>query len=258
MCTRELCARYLGGVWKTISPEQLYLQPIIGGVSNLLFLVKLPKNVVPEGTEPTCSLLRIHCSDDLDRLLNEAVVFTMLSERLLGPRLFGVFPSGRFEQYIPSRPLFCDELKCPGITKHLGKIFARIHLLNVPIDKKPRVIEVADGWLEKLGNKIRHKMRLKMIQVDLSKEGNLLLHDGYTINENGDFDANDDENPISPIDFEYASYNYRGFEFGNYICECMLDYGNDKPPFYWVKPNRMPTNEQLYRLFNAYLDEIDK
>lgn len=38
----------------------------------------------------------------------------------------------------------------------------------------------------------------------------------------------------------------------------MLDYGNDKPPFYWVKPEQTPPDEQLYRLFNSYLDEIDK
>uniref|UniRef100_A0A0R3RKG7 Choline/ethanolamine kinase n=1 Tax=Elaeophora elaphi TaxID=1147741 RepID=A0A0R3RKG7_9BILA len=275
VCTRELCARYLGGAWNTISPEQIRMQPIIGGISNLLFLVELPESVVPEGEEPVCSLLRIHCSNDFDRLLGEAVVFTMLSERLLGPRLFAVFPSGRFEH----------------IAKYLGKVFARIHTLNVPIAKKPMVLEVADGWLEKLGNKIRYKMRLKMIEADLSKlvtcavlkneleivqlcleksgspivfchndlqEGNLLLHNGYAINENGDFDINENEDPISPIDFEYASYNYRGFEFGNYICEYMLDYGNDKPPFYWIKRERIPPNEQLYRLFNSYLDEIDK
>uniref|UniRef100_A0AAF5RTI1 Choline/ethanolamine kinase n=1 Tax=Wuchereria bancrofti TaxID=6293 RepID=A0AAF5RTI1_WUCBA len=291
VCTRELCARYLGGAWNTISPEQLRMQPIIGGISNLLFLVELPENVVPEGGEPVCSLLRIHCSDDLDRLLSEAVVFTMLSERLLGPRLFAAFPSGRFEQYIPSRPLFCDEFQYRGITKHLGKVFARIHILNVPIAKKAMVIEVANGWLEKLGDKMRHKMRLKMVQTDLSKvislnllkneleiiqlcleksgspivfchndlqEGNILLHNQYTINENGDFDISENEDPISPIDFEYASYNYRGFEFGNYICEYMLDYGNDKSPFYWVKRERTPSDEQLYYLFNSYLDEIDK
>ncbi|VDK88858.1 unnamed protein product [Litomosoides sigmodontis] len=259
-CTRELCARYLGGVWNTISAEQLRMQPIIGGISNLLFLVELPENVLPEGEEPICSLLRIHCSNDLDRLLSEAVVFTMLSERLLGPRLFAVFPSGRFEQYIPSRPLFCDELQYPGqkFELHMGKVFARIHTLNVPIAKKPVVLEVADGWLEKLGTKMRHKMRLKMVQADLSKEGNLLLHNRYTVNENGDFDINEDEDPISPIDFEYASYNYRGFEFGNYICEYMLDYSNDKPPFYWVKREQTPPDEQLHRLFNSYLDEIDK
>uniref|UniRef100_A0A0R3QXI8 Choline/ethanolamine kinase n=1 Tax=Brugia timori TaxID=42155 RepID=A0A0R3QXI8_9BILA len=258
VCTRELCARYLGGAWNTISPEQLRMQPVIGGISNLLFLVELPENVVPEGGEPVCSLLRIHCSDDLDRLLSEAVVFTMLSE---------------------------------SITKHLGKVFARIHILNVPIAKKPMVIEVANGWLEKLGNKMRHKMRLKMVQADLSKlvtyavlkneleiiqlcleksgspivfchndlqEGNILLHNQYTINENGDFDISENEDPISPIDFEYASYNYRGFEFGNYICEYMLDYGNDKSPFYWVRRERTPSDEQLYYLFNSYLDEIDK
>uniref|UniRef100_A0A915PSK5 Choline/ethanolamine kinase n=1 Tax=Setaria digitata TaxID=48799 RepID=A0A915PSK5_9BILA len=230
VCTRELCARYLGGVWNTVNPEQIRMQAIIGGISNLLFLVELPENVVPKGPEPACALLRIHCSNDLDRLLSEAIIFTMLSERLLGPRLLAAFPSGRFEQYIPSRPLFCDEFRYPGITKRLGMILARIHVLNVPVAKKPMAIE----------------------------EGNILLHNEYNINQNGEFDANDDEDPISPIDFEYASYNYRGFEFGNYICEYMLDYGNEKPPFYWVKQDQIPSDEQLHLLFNAYINEIDK
>ncbi|CAG9529707.1 unnamed protein product, partial [Cercopithifilaria johnstoni] len=265
-----------------------------GGVSNLLFLVELPENMAPEGKEPIRSLLRIHYSDDVDHLLSEAVVFTMLSERMLGPRLFAVFPSGRFEQYIPSRPLTCDEFQYSGINKHLGKVFARIHTLNVPIAKKPMIVEVAERWLEKLGNKIRHKMRFKsksLVQANRSKlvtyavlkneleivqlcleksgspivfchndlqEGNLLLHNRYTINENGGFDIDENEDPISPIDFEYASYNYRGFEFGNYICEYMLDYRNEKPPFYWIKRGRTPSDEQLQCLFNSYLDEIDR
>ncbi|EFO13813.1 hypothetical protein LOAG_14715 [Loa loa] len=29
VCTRELCARYLGGAWNTISPEQLRMRPIM-------------------------------------------------------------------------------------------------------------------------------------------------------------------------------------------------------------------------------------
>ncbi|KAL3983049.1 Choline/ethanolamine kinase family protein [Acanthocheilonema viteae] len=283
VCTQGLCARYLGGVWNTINPEQLRIKPIIGGISNLLFLVELPENVVPQGEEPVCSLLRIHCSDDLDRLLSEAVIFTMLSERLLGPRLFAVFPSGRFEQYIPSRPLFCDELQYPGIAKYLGKLFARIHTLNVPIAKKPMVLELVFqsvhirvtiqdyGMLNVVDHHTVFSCYNKIATLCLEKsgspvvfchndlqEGNLLLHKEYTINENGDFDTDENEDPISPIDFEYASYNYRGFEFGNYICEYMLDYSNDKPPFYWIKRERTPPDEQLYRLFNSYLDEIDK
>lgn len=36
-CTRELCARYLGGVWNTISAEQLRMQPIMFVFFPILF-----------------------------------------------------------------------------------------------------------------------------------------------------------------------------------------------------------------------------
>lgn len=65
----------------------------------------------------------------------------------------------------------------------MGKVLARIHTLNVPIAKKPLVLEVADGWLEKLGSKIRHKMRLKMVQADLSKVY-LSINDGILLDHN--------------------------------------------------------------------------
>lgn len=50
-------------------------------MSNLLFLVELPENMVPCDAEPTSALLRIHCNIDFRRLLDESIVFTMLSER---------------------------------------------------------------------------------------------------------------------------------------------------------------------------------
>lgn len=38
-----------------------------------------------------------------DTKINELLVFTLLSERKLGPKLLGVFPGGRLEQYIKVR-----------------------------------------------------------------------------------------------------------------------------------------------------------
>ena len=36
-------------------------------------------------------------------MVSENVIFTILSERKLGPKLFGVFAGGRLEEYIPVR-----------------------------------------------------------------------------------------------------------------------------------------------------------
>lgn len=42
----------------------------------------------------------MHGEDALEHMLAESVIFTLLSERGLGPHLYGVFPGGRLEQYI--------------------------------------------------------------------------------------------------------------------------------------------------------------
>ena len=39
----------------------------------------------------------------LSDLILENAVFTLLSERRLGPKLYGVFGDGRLEEYIPAR-----------------------------------------------------------------------------------------------------------------------------------------------------------
>lgn len=55
--------------------------------------------------EPKEVLLRIygqsHGDHALEAMLTESVVFALLSERRLGPKLHGIFPGGRIEQYIP-------------------------------------------------------------------------------------------------------------------------------------------------------------
>ena len=85
-----------------------------GGLSNHLYFCGLPKNVKPRGREPKGVLLRLfgkhlQANEDTSQsseyfvsaLVLENVIFTLLSERKLGPKLMGVFAGGRLEEYIP-------------------------------------------------------------------------------------------------------------------------------------------------------------
>jgi len=38
-----------------------------------------------------------------EAMVLESVMFAILAERSLGPKLFGIFPQGRLEQFIPVR-----------------------------------------------------------------------------------------------------------------------------------------------------------
>lgn len=86
-----------------------------GGLSNWLYHVWLPENTLkdqnqnirsspPEQSlnedEPNQVLLRVygqvHGERALEHLITESVIFTLLSERRMGPRLHGIFPGNFF------------------------------------------------------------------------------------------------------------------------------------------------------------------
>ena len=90
-----------------------------GGLSNHIFLCSLPDHTKPRGQEPSQVLLRLYGANygeaqitkpALNNLVMDNVIFTILSERKLGPKLFGVFAEGRLEEYIPSRSMSAEEI----------------------------------------------------------------------------------------------------------------------------------------------------
>ncbi|VDP57578.1 unnamed protein product, partial [Heligmosomoides polygyrus] len=99
----SLCADVLGGKWAEVRPESVSITHVRGGLTNLVYLVSRPTFSVSDDEQPSTVLLRIQSQTDNEKLLTELVVFTSLAESGLGPKLLGIFPGGRFEEYIPSR-----------------------------------------------------------------------------------------------------------------------------------------------------------
>lgn len=124
-----------------------------GGLSNWLYNVQLPEGTVPVRGEPRQVLLRLygqlHGGRAVEGLITESVIFTLLSERRLGPKLHGVFPGGRIEEYIPARPLLTKELADPVLSSLIAEKMAEIHTMQVPISKEPTWIwDTMAKWLE--------------------------------------------------------------------------------------------------------------
>ena len=102
----------------------LYNSLFRGGLSNQLYYCALPENLKPRNAEPSEVLLRLfgkHLqqptsqSDEsseyfIAALVLENVIFTLLSERNLGPKLLGVFAGGRLEEFIKVN-IYCNRKK---------------------------------------------------------------------------------------------------------------------------------------------------
>ncbi|XP_036762678.2 choline/ethanolamine kinase isoform X2 [Manis pentadactyla] len=165
----QCCREYLGGAWRRVRPEELRVDPVSGGLSNLLFRCSLPDRLPSVGKEPREVLLRLYGAilQGVDSLVLESVMFAILAERSLGPQLYGVFPEGRLEQYIPvgaqpsplfpspyplpnvcftsltpgswvqSRPLKTNELREPLLSAAIATKMAQFHGMEMPFTKEP-------------------------------------------------------------------------------------------------------------------------
>ncbi|VDM76742.1 unnamed protein product [Strongylus vulgaris] len=142
----SLCADVLGGKWSEVHPNNICVAPIPGGLTNLVYLVSRTKfSSLDE--QPDTVLLRIQSQTDYEKLLNELVVFTTLAEKGLGPKLLGVFPGGRFEEYIPSRNLEHHEVTDPRTCFLLARLLPEFHSVNVPVYKRPSILNLMREWL---------------------------------------------------------------------------------------------------------------
>ncbi|XP_059420418.1 choline/ethanolamine kinase-like isoform X2 [Carassius carassius] len=236
------CRDFLSGSWKAISENNFQIKIVSGGLSNLLYMCSLPTDVQPTGVEPRRVLLRIYGAilQGVDSLVLESVMFAILAERELGPRLYGIFPEGRLEQYLPSNRLRTEQLGFPEISAEIASKMARFHGMAMPFNKEPK-------WL--FGTIDRSLLAATPSPVVFChndvQEGNILMLDGQ---ENS-------SDKLMLIDFEYSSYNYRGFDFGNHFCEWIYDYTYDQWPFYKAKVENYPNRQQQLHFIRHYLSE---
>uniref|UniRef100_A0AAQ6IPU7 Ethanolamine kinase n=1 Tax=Anabas testudineus TaxID=64144 RepID=A0AAQ6IPU7_ANATE len=212
----------------------------------------------------------------VDSLVLESVMFAILAERTLGPRLYGIFPQGRLEQYLPNTRMLTNQLSDPAISGEIATKLAHFHAMRMPFNKEPKwLFGTIDKYMDQVMklNFVREahlKKYKKLMKLNLPaeleslrallaatpspvvfchndvQEGNILM-----LEEKG----NTSRERLMLIDFEYSSYNYRGFDFGNHFCEWMYDYTYNQWPFYKATPENYPTREQQLHFIRNYLAE---
>ncbi|KRY20293.1 Choline/ethanolamine kinase, partial [Trichinella patagoniensis] len=278
----SLCACFLGGAWKEVPVQKFSIQRMSGGLSNVLLLCQHELDVYPDSVVPCKILLRIYFNPETEtNVVEESVTFMLLSERQLGPKLYGIFPGGRLEEYIPSRPLSAVEVRQSHFSRQIAAKMAQFHALSVPLSKEPTYLfDALKRWMRQLKNNAdrfpEFLVRFDNQVISLNEER--LLQEINLIRDFTDsckspvvFCHNDiqEGNILLPnecsshkdimfIDFEYSSYNYRGFDLANHFCEWIFDCTITEPPGFVVEPSHFPTEAEQLQFFSSYLEELKK
>lgn len=285
------CKQFLGGAWSDATPDDFHMEHIRGGLSNLLYKCWLSEGIQSRNGEPVKVLLRIYgqiIQESPETVLTDSVIFALLAEKCMGPKLYGVFTGGRVEEYVPSRHLYTEELRKPEISAGCARIMAQFHKLQMPMVKEPKwlfdtmtryldealnnvtFVEIDERKQEKLQEllsfglaselqTLRHLLGqihspVVFCHNDL-QEGNILRH-GFRPTVNGHSAVDSDD--LLAIDYEYAHYNYRGFDIGNHFCEWCYNYQITYPPYFTARLEDYPSKEQQLLFVRAYLSEDEE
>ncbi|VDD75064.1 unnamed protein product [Mesocestoides corti] len=99
---RRHCAKSLMGAWT--NTQNIDIEEVGGGLSNYLYVASLkPGTPVDSNSTPRKVFVRVYgelLRSNINSVVLDAVIFALLSEKRLGPKLYGVFPGGRIEEFV--------------------------------------------------------------------------------------------------------------------------------------------------------------
>ncbi|KAL6080115.1 Choline kinase 1 [Balamuthia mandrillaris] len=220
--------------WRNVSDCQIDLKRMEGGLTNILFRVKV--NI---GKKVQKVLLRIEAgtaSEMFDRE-SEVVIFQALHSYKMGPRFYGAFENGCVYGFVDGRSLTVIDLFDPMMRDAIAAYMATMHAaVSIPqLSKTPSLFASMKKWVALLPNSFDHvkdkeqvrsylKLGLNLeeeitfLEQELLRLSPLITFCHNDVNP-GNIIFNEDTNSILLIDNEYACYNYREFDLANHFCE---------------------------------------
>lgn len=229
--------------------KNINLTQLSGGVTNKIYLAHFENNqkyIIRE-----CGN---HTENFIDRNL-ELRIINELKPYNISRIILKQFEGGYIESYVEGRPLNLQDFKQENINKIIGRRLNELHSINILNDlpKNPTLWSKIDLWYEQCGRLYNNDESLKEMieyigqEIKIQKEKQKKIYSPIIFCHNDLTAANmiyQNENDIKFIDFEYASYNYRGFDIANLFCE---HTGNH------CKWELFPTNREQRLFYEHYI-----
>lgn len=257
---RNVC-RALIEDWAHILDDELSVTQVSGGITNLLLKV----SVKASETEDDSVTLRIF-GPNTDAVIDrkrELQAIRFLSDAGFGAKLLGVFQNGMVQSFIDARTLTPSEMTTPNLAALIAKEVRRLHEMILPGPKDAQLWTDLSKLLEKASTlsfeddtkqqrylSISFKKLREEIQAlkDISDVLNAPVVFAHNDLLSGNLMYSDAEDKLHLIDFEYGSYNFRGYDIGNHFAE----YAGFECDY-----NLYPNKETQYHFFRHYLSAED-
>lgn len=249
--------------------DDFQLSKLSGGLTNTLYVCGRTHSDCADDNK---YVVRFFGSGKVNNIHEENIIASVVGSMKLGPEILGIFEGGRIEEFIPSHTITTPELA--GINKTVANMTARLHKLNMPIDKSGEFLKnTMDIYfkkihLEKLEPDFRRKLTdaYEMTLTILSNTNSpvCFCHNdtqpGNTLkplNSPTKSPTKTDSEPLLFIDYEYSAYNNRAFDAGNFFAEWIYNYEHTKEVGgYSANLDNYPSVESQKEYARAYFEVI--
>ncbi|CAM8907604.1 unnamed protein product [Rhodiola kirilowii] len=244
--------------WPELDESIFSVERISGGITNLLLKVSFRN----ESGSAESFAVRLY-GPNTEYVINrdrELLAIKYLSAAGFGAKLLGVFRNGMVQSFINARTLNHPDMRVPKLAAGIAKQLKRFHQVEIPGSREPQLWNDMLKFFNKASSlsfnesekqKKYEAISFNELQNEINELQELTSHFKAPVvfSHNdllcGNIMVNDDEGKVYLIDFEYGSYNYRGFDIGNHFNE----YAG-----YECDYSLYPTKEEQDHFFKHYLD----
>lgn len=284
----EQSKRFVPG-WKDLTENDIKLTVVTGGLTNRLYKISIAPELAAKLTPDTSNLegnpenvgnmvvphqilFRVYGAGTegfFDRE-NEHRIFRHFSDQRMGPYLYGIFEGGRIEEFLSLHSLEQQDL--PKLAPLIAEKIATMHASEMQgIATTPSLFDSLWTWLrtaedisfpdEPVKQLLLDSINVKSLNAELHELQRELLALGSPVyfchNDllGGNIMYDEETQRLCFIDYEYGSYNFRGFDIGNHFCERSIQYGLAEWPHFKLDPRKYPNKRQQRLFFTSYLTQ---
>lgn len=245
--------------WADAEANDVTVDHVGGAMTNLIFSVSKP------GGNNADVLVRIYGegTESFFSRVEETRLFQLLSQQKIGVQLLGEFPNGRAEKLIHGATCTARLMRAPDMSRKIARKMREFHALDIDIDHSPTYMTAIRKLLAVARVKCADRSKFKTLDfAQLAQdvdELELLLSEvpspvvlSHNDLQYGNIMKMEDSGDVVFIDFEYTSYNPRGYDLGNHFCEWGYDY-HKTINAHLGDFSRYPTPQQQRDFCRAYL-----
>ncbi|KAL8480244.1 hypothetical protein ACS0TY_026461 [Phlomoides rotata] len=243
--------------WSNLDESDISLDTVSGGITNLLLKASVREN---DGSVVNMTV-RLY-GPNTEYVINrerELQAIPHLSAAGFGAKLLGVFGNGMVQSFIDARTLTPSDMREPKLVAEIAKQLRNFHEVEIPGPKEPQLWnDIFKFFVRASTLKFDNSEKQKKYEIISFGEINKDIADLKVMTDrfnapvvfchndllSGNLMLNDNEDKLYFIDFEYGSYNYRGFDIGNHFNE-YAGYDCDYRMY--------PSKDEQYNFFRHYL-----